>query len=312
MFGCLEVQSPKDRRPYVKQWRWWLGLVMVILGAIGDFVAFAFGERLSPSLWLHPPPSPLFVVLLPYPSAPSLRLCAAPASIVTPVGSFTLVTNIVFAHCWLGEALSKRDFIGTGLIVSGATIAVAFGDHTTECYEISELQALWERTPVFVYLAVVVGLLVAMYLTVRAAERVLTKAATNDADAPTTPVLVADVDPPAAYDRFARWHPLCYAGLAGVLGAQTVLFAKSTAEILKVTFDGDNQFDKVLTYVILVCMFFTIFSQQHWLATGLQFFDALYIVPVFQAFFIGVSVIAGGGACVLLCGVCACPPPPFS
>lgn len=42
------------------------------------------------------------------------------------------------------------------------------------------------------------------------------------------------------------------------------------------------------TYVILVGMFFTIAMEQHWLATGLKFFDALYVVPVFQAFFIGV------------------------
>ena len=69
--------------------------------------------------------------------------------------------------------------------------------------------------------------------------------------------------------------------------------AKSTAEVLKTTFDGDNQMIYVLTYVILGGMFCTIFLEQHWLASGLVHFDALYIVPVFQAFFIGVSVLGG-------------------
>ena len=34
--------------------------------------------------------------------------------------------------------------------------------------------------------------------------------------------------------------------------------------------------------VFLACMFFCIFSQLHFLALGLSFFDALYVVPVFQ------------------------------
>lgn len=34
--------------------------------------------------------------------------------------------------------------------------------------------------------------------------------------------------------------------------------------------------------------------QIHWLAFGLQFFDAVFIVPVFQCFFISVSIFGGG------------------
>lgn len=98
---------------------------------------------------------------------------------------------------------------------------------------------------------------------------------------------------PVAYRPFRKLHPLCYAGLAGTFGAQTCLFAKSTAEIIKTSIQGDNQMTEPLTYVILLAMGTTIFLEQHWLASGLQYFDALYIVPVFQAFFIGVSVIGG-------------------
>ena len=109
------------------------------------------------------------------------------------------------------------------------------------------------------------------------------------------------------------------------------MLAKSTAEILKTTIAGDSQVTIALlctlvfwlcltllgccvshfhtlcsallfclwqlkyffTYVILVGMFFTIAMEQHWLATGLKFFDALYVVPVFQAFFIGVRYAQG-------------------
>jgi len=48
------------------------------------------------------------------------------------------------------------------------------------------------------------------------------------------------------------------------------------------SFRGDNQMVYPLTYVFLACMICSIFSQLHFLAGGLRFFDALYVVPVFQ------------------------------
>ena len=77
------------------------------------------------------------------------------------------------------------------------------------------------------------------------------------------------------------------------LNSQTCLFAKSTAELLKETFKGNNQLIYPLTWVIVLMMVFTIMMETHWLATGLKFFDALYIVPTFQVFFVMSSVIGG-------------------
>ena len=48
------------------------------------------------------------------------------------------------------------------------------------------------------------------------------------------------------------------------------------------SFRGNNQMIYFLTYVFLACMLFCIFSQLHFLAGALKFFDALYVVPVFQ------------------------------
>ena len=40
-------------------------------------------------------------------------------------------------------------------------------------------------------------------------------------------------------------------------------------------------------------MIATILMQTHYLAHGLEFFDALFIVPVFQCFFIILSIMGG-------------------
>lgn len=56
---------------------------------------------------------------------------------------------------------------------------------------------------------------------------------------------------------------------------------------------GNNQMVYPLTYVFLLCMLTCIFCQLHFLALGLKYFDALYVVPVFQVFFISCSTLGG-------------------
>ena len=48
-----------------------------------------------------------------------------------------------------------------------------------------------------------------------------------------------------------------------------------------------------VTYIILFCMLTTIFMQLHWLTIALQWFDAVYVIPVFQCLFITVTIIGG-------------------
>jgi hypothetical protein len=64
------------------------------------------------------------------------------------------------------------------------------------------------------------------------------------------------------------------------------LFLLQLAEMIGQSMRGNNQMNYPLTYVFLGCMLFSIFTQLHFLALGLSFFDALYVVPVFQVFFI--------------------------
>ncbi|KAJ0403945.1 hypothetical protein P43SY_009438 [Pythium insidiosum] len=89
-------------------------------------------------------------------------------------------------------------------------------------------------------------------------------------------------------------HPVIYPALSGIIGAQSELFAKSAIELIKTTVGGTNQFATFGTYAITLSMFTCIFLQIHWLAHGLQSFDAVFVVPVFQCFFISVSIFGGG------------------
>ncbi|OQS02693.1 hypothetical protein THRCLA_04950 [Thraustotheca clavata] len=232
-----------ERKPYNTQWRWWLGFFGVGVGSIADFAALTFAAQ----------------------------------SIIMPVGAFTLVCNIFFAHFWLKEKLTRNDLWGTVWICVGAVMVTVFGAHENTRYTLNELLHLYYRWDMLVYACFIAGVLFFLYSLLKNAERVLKKQGAHSSE----------------YKSVLKTHPLSYAGLAGVFGAQSVMFAKSTGELIKQSAAGDNQFDKGLTYVILFCMITTISLQTHLLSLGLKYFDALYIVPVFQCFFITFSVLGG-------------------
>ncbi|KDO16746.1 hypothetical protein SPRG_17766 [Saprolegnia parasitica CBS 223.65] len=231
-----------DRRPYTALWQWWVGISCVIVGSIGDFAALSFAAQ----------------------------------SVIMPVGSFTLVANIFFAHFWLKEALTWNDLYGTIFICLGAIIVCVFGAHESTSYTLDELIALYERWDMLFYASFILLVIVFLYTLTKSEAALRTHGAASE-----------------AYAVYRKWHPLAYAALSGVVGAQSVMFAKSTGELIKQTFAGDNQFNHVLSFVILAALAVTITTQTHVLAMGLKHFDALYIVPVFTCFFITFSVLGG-------------------
>ncbi|KAF0688255.1 Aste57867_20125 [Aphanomyces stellatus] len=232
-----------ERKPYNTQWRWWLGFLGVGIGSVADFAALSFAAQ----------------------------------SIIMPVGAFTLVCNIFFAHYWLKEKLTRNDLIGTVLICVGAVLVTAFGDHGNREYTLDALIHLYYRWDMLGYLIAIIVVVWTLFGMLKKAELTLKKKGPMSKE----------------YKKVLKIHPLSYAGLAGTFGAQSVMFAKSTGELIKQSARGDNQFTKVLTYVIILGMVLTISLQTHCLSLGLKYFDALYIVPVFQCFFISFSVIGG-------------------
>ncbi len=73
------------------------------------------------------------------------------------------------------------------------------------------------------------------------------------------------------YTRLIKYHRFCYAALSGTIGAQSVLFAKCTAELVVNTVMGQGfLFSYYQTWMVLICMCSTIFLQLKWLNQGLQ------------------------------------------
>jgi len=203
----------------------------------------------------------------------------AAQSLITPVGGFTMVANLFFASYWLGETITRLDLAATLLIILGIILVAAFADKSSQCFSLDSLMCLYKRPQFIGYAVVIFGSIVVVYVGIIFTRRRI--------------IALKDETDSRAYKRLHMISPLLCASLSGLIGAQSVLFAKSTIEILKSTARGNPEFSNVATYIILICMLVAIFGQIHWLAVGLKDFDAVIMVPVFQCVFVVFSIIGG-------------------
>lgn len=83
-------QPQAEKKTYLKSPYWWTGIILMIAGEAGNFIAYGF----------------------------------APASIVSPLGVVALVSNCIIAPCLLHERFRQRDFWGVVISIGGAVTIV--------------------------------------------------------------------------------------------------------------------------------------------------------------------------------------------
>ena len=226
---------------------WRCGLLLIILGSLFDVVALAYG----------------------------------PQSLIAPLGSLTLVSNILCANLLLHERVSRYDIAATALIVLGSSIAIGWGKKNEETYTLDMLFSFYTQSTFILYATIVILFSIHCYTQIHKFEKLEAE------EGKASPL----------YLKHRSQHRFYYPALSGTIGAQSVLFAKCSVELLIDTFSGNanskNMFTEWPSYVVISCMFGSIFYQIRYLNEGLRRFSSTYSIPVFQAFWILVSVISG-------------------
>ncbi|GKZ28689.1 hypothetical protein AbraIFM66950_011755 [Aspergillus brasiliensis] len=101
------------RKSYLRSPYWWVGIVLMSLGEVGNFMAYGF----------------------------------APASIVSPLGVVALISNCVIAPFMLKEKFRQRDLWGVLVAIAGAVVVVLSAKSSEEKigpHDIWEMITRWE------------------------------------------------------------------------------------------------------------------------------------------------------------------------
>jgi uncharacterized membrane protein len=264
--------------------RWILGISLMILASLADFAALSFAAQ----------------------------------SLVASLGSLSLVANALIAPLIVKEKITSREWKAIGLICIGDACCILFGQHKSEVYTLNALMDLYGETPFIVYAIFICIAIVTIWSSIYWIETVYAPIqsleSTQEEEQSAGRISMGSdhslrsddsqnqqqVDSHAFAFTYnpngctAKYHRFSHAMLSGILGAQSVLLGKSTAELIKTLVAGrGNLFLHFGTYVILITMVTCIFCQVHYLNEALKRVEATIVVPVFQTFWTLVSVLGG-------------------
>lgn len=194
----------------------------------------------------------------------------APQTLLAPLAALTLVWNMFIAPIFHKEKVTRQNIIATIIIFIGVTITVIYAGHSTPEYDLEDLITLYKAPVMHAYLTFILFFLLVLIISVRTIES-------------------------SSVHQGGLYHIVCYGGIAGTFGGQSVLLAKSTVELVKSALwgDGSEAFSRIETYIIITGMAVCLLSQISVLNGGLKRFDALVMVPVYQSFWILTSVLGG-------------------
>ncbi|KAE8895903.1 hypothetical protein PF005_g179 [Phytophthora fragariae] len=195
----------------------------------------------------------------------------APQTLLAPLAALSLVWNMLIAPIFHKEKVTRENLLATAIIFIGVTLTVIFAGHSTPSYELEDLIRLYQQPAMYAYIVMIVCFLSGLFTFCRYIER------THNFEE-------------------GLFHIICYGGIAGTFGGQSVLLAKSTVELLKSAIWGDAglyMFTQLTSYVIIAGLGACLGFQVHFLNGGLARFDALVVIPVYQSFWILMSVLGG-------------------
>ena len=210
---------------------WWMGTFLMAAGEVGNFAAFAF----------------------------------APASLVAPLGAWSVVLSAILAHVFLHEHVSNHNLLGIALCVVGAFLIGTSGPDVSEAEAALDADAvthLLVRTPFLVFiLLTLTATAVLMYIAHRTA--------------------------------LGEKYIFIYVGVSSLLGGVTVVCAKALSTFLRMSIEGDFQFGNWLPFVLVVVLAGAILLQLRYLNLAMARFGNAQVIPVYYVLFTSCAMSSG-------------------
>ena len=258
----------------------WLGVMASIIGSITlnlginvqklAFVRLARmpaetrGKIYCSPLWILG-----FAIFLVGNAGDAVGLTFTAQSIITPLGSVSLVSNLLFAWLLVGEKLDKATVGATVLIILGVVAIVTSSNASCSSYTIDLLMGRFRQASFLIFAFFHISLLAGLWWYTHKMEKKM--AAGSEGLFHLT-----------LRERFNM--RLAYPIVASLFAAWTVLLVKGFGELLKVSFrSGSTQFLRIETWLITVGFVLSCPLQIVYIQKGLAYFEAMYVVPIFSS-----------------------------
>jgi len=232
---CIQKKVHLEKSPKAKHFLfslyWWLGLLFMGLGELGNFSAFAFVS----------------------------------ASIVAPLGAWSVVLNAFFACWFLHESLDFRKFLGMLCCLIGGVLLVIYGPSGKVMeaqLDYRKLENLLWRPTFLIYLSfIILSLLVTIFI--------------------------------CWYTPIGNKYVIGYVTVCALLGAIIVMSSKCLSILLRLSVQGDyDQLWNKLFLCSVISLICFIPIQILFINSALQRFTNSQVVPVYYVLFTLSSIVS--------------------
>ncbi|KAJ3019179.1 hypothetical protein HKX48_002313 [Thoreauomyces humboldtii] len=235
--------------------------------------------------------------------------------ILAPLGSASLIFNVVFSRVFLGTRIAKKDWGGTFLVVVGCAIVSTFGSGGSETKQtLDDLIRLFSRSTFMLYITVQATCILAVFGLVKyleygtdvlrffhflrrgAATRDETRPLLSSAASSSASISVSS-DPTMRHVARVKGDLIgaLYGVVGGAVASETLLLTKSGVELLIVSiFDPPPTTSPtphtMFPILLLLALCTTVFLQLYSLNRGMHHTLPTVVVPVFYTFYTVLSL----------------------
>ncbi|KAJ3150094.1 hypothetical protein HDU86_006717 [Geranomyces michiganensis] len=222
--------------------------------------------------------------------------------VLAPLGSASLIFNVIFSRLFLGTRITGNDWLGTFFVVVGCAIVSTFGSGAPEKKQnLDELIQLFSRPTFIIYFSIQGLLVVSVFAFIKYLEygmdalkflSILSRRGSSKPNPEAEPLLLgrgggqrADSTLEVAKVK-SDWIGALYGVVGGTVASETLLLTKSGVELLIVSiFETDNQFRGGFSFALLATLCFTVYLQLYSLNRGMHYSLPTIIVPIFYTFY---------------------------
>ncbi|OZJ04746.1 hypothetical protein BZG36_01793 [Bifiguratus adelaidae] len=220
---------------------------------------------------------------------------------VAPLGSIALIFNFVFARILVGTHITRRDVIGTLIVICAVVWIVVFGgmnggSDPGDQLDLATLKQLYLNSVFIIYFTILNILIFTLFVLAVYATWIVSDATQRRQSKSR---IFRDTPP----KKLKKAVGILTAIVGGMFASETLLLAKSGKGTRKLTLgisvelfvnsisSGVSQFTDGISYFILAALVLTAILQVYCLNMGLKWYTSVVVVPLFYGTYTALGLI---------------------
>ena len=209
-------------------------------------------------------------------------------SLITPLQSFTLLFNSLFAWKFLKEKLTKIQILGTVIIIVGCAFAIVFGPkYDNQIHTAYQLGTAFGQPVFLTFMTFIISVFLVNYIMYKFIQCGVFTDDHQQQTIDTETISDSETDINRAQSSFPTYSMFCEIGFAAFYGSWSALFTKCTVEIFGTSaIFGATNLTHWFTYACMIGIVAFAVLLEYWRQEALKHYPANNVSSIYNTLLI--------------------------